>query len=46
MEINAAENNVYVTWCERANATNNLPVMRVSNDNGKTFGQLIMLPEK
>jgi hypothetical protein len=42
-EINAAGNNGYVTWWERANGTDNQPVMRVSNDNGKTFGELIML---
>ena len=42
-EINAAANNVYVTWWERANATSNEPVMRVSGDNGKTFGEIIKL---
>ena len=41
----AAGNNVYVTWWER-NQTMNEPVMRVSNDNNKTFGQEIMLSEK
>jgi hypothetical protein len=45
VEIVAAGNNVYVTWWER-NQTMNEPVMRVSNDNGKTFGQLIMLSAK
>jgi hypothetical protein len=45
-EISAAGNNVYVTWWERANATNNQPVMRTSNDNGKTFGEKIMLSAK
>jgi len=45
-EINAAGNNVYVTWWERANATSNEPVMRVSNDNGKSFGEKIMLSAK
>jgi hypothetical protein len=45
-EISAAGNNVYVTWWERANATDNQPVMRVSNDNGKTFGEKIMLSAK
>ena len=44
-EIAAAGNNVYVTWWER-NQTMNEPVMRVSNDNGKIFGQEIMLSEK
>ena len=44
-QIAAAGNNVYVTWRER-NQTMNEPVMRVSNDNGKTFGQDIMLSAK
>jgi hypothetical protein len=41
-EIAAAGNNVYVSWWER-NQTMNEPVLRVSNDNGKTFGEKIML---
>jgi hypothetical protein len=41
--IAAAGNNVYVSWWERANQTSNEPVMRVSNDNGKSFGEKIML---
>src|ERR1051325_175819 len=45
VQIAASGNNVYVTWWER-NATNNEPVIRVSNDNGKTFGEKIMLSEK
>jgi hypothetical protein len=45
-QIAAAGNNVYVTWWERTNATSNEPVMKISTDNGKTFGQLIMLSEK
>jgi hypothetical protein len=45
-EISAAGNNVYVSWWERANQTSNEPVLRVSNDNGKTFGEKIMLSEK
>ncbi|HJT47896.1 MAG TPA: hypothetical protein VJ729_06900 [Nitrososphaeraceae archaeon] len=44
-EIAASGNNVYVTWWGR-NATSNEPVLRVSNDNGKTFGEKIMLSEK
>ena len=44
-QIAAAGSNVYVTWWER-NQTMNEPVMRVSNNNGKTFGELIMLSEK
>ena len=41
----AAGSNVYVSWWER-NVTNNEPVLRVSNDNGKTFGEKIMLSAK
>ena len=44
-QIAASGNNVYVTWWER-NQTMNEPVMRVSNDNGKTFGEKIMLSAK
>jgi archaellin len=44
-QIAAAGNNVYVTWWER-NTTTNEPVLRVSNDNGKTFGEKIMLSAK
>jgi hypothetical protein len=36
--IDAAGNNVYVSWWER-NSTSNEPVLRVSNDNGKTLGK-------
>jgi hypothetical protein len=45
-EIAAADNNVYVSWWERANLTSQEPVMKVSNDNGKTFGDRIMLSAK
>jgi hypothetical protein len=41
-QIAASGSNVYVSWWER-NATSNEPVLRVSNDNGKTFGEKIML---
>ena len=44
-QIAASGNNVYVSWWER-NVTSNEPVLRVSNDNGKTFGEKIMLSEK
>ena len=43
-QIAASGSNVYVTWWER-NQTVNEPVMRVSNDNGKSFGPIIMLSE-
>jgi cell division inhibitor SulA len=36
--------NVYVTWWERVTQEQpRVPVMRVSNDNGATFGQVMML---
>jgi hypothetical protein len=41
--IAASGHNVYVSWGERANQTSNEPVMRVSNDNGKRFGEKIMM---
>jgi hypothetical protein len=41
-QIAASGSNVYVSWWER-NATSNEPVFRVSNDNGKTFGEKMML---
>jgi hypothetical protein len=41
-EIAASGNSVYVTWWER-NETSDTPVARVSNDNGATFGQMLML---
>jgi len=45
VQIAAEGNNVYVSWWER-NQTSNEPVMRISADNGKTFGDLIMLSSK
>jgi type II secretory pathway pseudopilin PulG len=42
VQIAAAGNNVYVSWWER-NQTSNEPVLRVSNDNGKSFGERIKL---
>jgi hypothetical protein len=44
-QIAASGNNVYVSWWER-NATSNEPVLRVSNDNGRSFGEKIMLSNK
>jgi hypothetical protein len=41
-EVAAEGDNVIVTWWER-NQTSNEPVMRVSNDNGTTFGSLLKL---
>jgi uncharacterized membrane protein len=45
VQIAASGNNVYVTWWER-NQTANEPILRVSNDNGKSFGERIMLSAK
>jgi hypothetical protein len=41
-EIAASDGNVVVTWWER-NSTSNEPVMKVSNDNGQTFSQVLKL---
>lgn len=41
-EITASDNNVIITWWER-NQTSNDPVVRVSSDNGATFGPLLKL---
>ena len=42
VEIDSDANNVVVTWWE-TNDTSDVPVMKVSNDNGKTFGALLKL---
>jgi hypothetical protein len=42
VEIDSDADNVAVTWWE-TNETSNVPVMRVSDDNGKTFGPLLKL---
>jgi hypothetical protein len=42
VEIAADGDNVIITWWER-NATSNEPVMKVSTDNGATFGPLLKL---
>jgi len=41
-EIATSGDSVFVTWWER-NQTANDPVMKISNDNGKTFGPLLIL---
>jgi hypothetical protein len=41
-EIAASGNKVYVTWWER-NQTSEEPVLRISNNNGGTFGPLLRL---
>jgi hypothetical protein len=42
VDIAASGNNVYVTWWE-TNETLNAAVLKVSNDNGKTFGPTLKL---
>ena len=41
-EIDSDADSVVVTWWE-TNQTSDIPVMRVSNDNGETFGPLLNL---
>lgn len=42
VEIDSDANSVVVTWWE-TNQTSDVPVIRISNDNGKTFGPLLIL---
>jgi hypothetical protein len=42
VEIDSDADNVVVTWWE-TNQTSDTPVMRVSNDNGATFGPMLRL---
>jgi hypothetical protein len=42
VQIDASGDRVFVTWWER-NATSNVPVLRISTDNGKTFGSILKL---
>jgi hypothetical protein len=42
VEIDANADSVIVTWWE-TNQTSDTPVMRVSNDNGATFGPVLTL---
>ena len=41
-QIMASGNNVFVTWWER-NQTSNEPAVRVGTDNGQTFGPVLKL---
>jgi hypothetical protein len=41
-EIAASGSNVFVAWWERANQTDEA-VMKISTDNGKTFGPMLWL---
>ena len=42
VEIDSDTNNVVVTWWE-TNDTSDVPVMKISTDNGKTFGEILKL---
>jgi hypothetical protein len=42
VELDSDGENVAVTWWE-TNQTDDTPVMRVSNDNGTTFGPMLKL---
>ena len=42
-EIAASGRNVFVTWWERNQTGANTPVMKISTDNGKTFGPMLKL---
>ena len=42
VQIDSDGDSVVVTWWE-TNQTNDTPIMRVSDDNGKTFGPLLKL---
>ncbi len=41
-EVAVEGDNVFITWWER-NATSNEPVMKISTDNGQTFGPMLRL---
>jgi len=41
-EIDSDADSVIVTWW-KTNQTSDVPVMRVSNDNGATFGPMLVL---
>ena len=42
VEIDSDANSVVVTWWE-TNQTDDTPVLRISNDNGETFGPILKL---
>ena len=45
-EIAAAGNNLYISWWEVQKNGTREPVFIASNDNGKTFGDKVMLSAK
>jgi hypothetical protein len=42
VELDSNGESVIVTWWE-TNETDEIPIMRVSNDNGETFGPILRL---
>lgn len=42
VELNSDGESVIVTWWE-TNQTDEIPIMRISNDNGETFGPILRL---
>jgi hypothetical protein len=43
VEIAGEGTNVVVTWWEETNQTSDVPVARISNDGGQTFGPMLRL---
>jgi hypothetical protein len=41
-EVQSSGDTVFVTWWER-NSTSNEPVLRISTDDGRTFGPILKL---
>jgi len=42
-EIEASGDNVYVTWWDKGTDGSDTPLMRISGDNGQTFGDIMVL---
>ena len=45
-EIEALGDGVYVTWWDKGTDGSDTPLMRISQDNGQTFGDIIVLTAK
>ncbi len=45
-EIEALGDGVYVTWWDKGTGGSDTPLMRISQDNGQTFGDIIVLTAK
>ena len=42
-EIDASGDNVYVTWWDKGTDGKDTPLLRISDDRGQTFGDIIVL---